>query len=353
MKLLVTGGAGFIGSALIRRLIQTTAHEVVNLDAMTYAATEEALADVAQSDRYHFVRADVRDSAAVTQVFAEHRPDAVMHLAAESHVDRSIDDARPFMETNVLGTQVMLDAARRHYERLPEADQARFRFHHISTDEVFGSLGPTGYFTETTPYAPRSPYAASKAASDHLVRAWHHTYGLPTLISNCSNNYGPYQFPEKLIPLIILNAVDGKALPVYGKGDNIRDWLHVDDHARALLSVLEHGAPGGEYNVGGDGERTNLQVVRGICAILDEMQPHKAPHDKLIQFVADRPGHDQRYAIDATRIRNELGWRAERDFESGLRETVAWYLDHLDWCHNIQQRQQDALRRRGLHGAAA
>jgi len=353
MKLLVTGGSGFIGSALIRRLIQTTTHEVVNLDAMTYAATEQALAAVAPSDRYRFVHADVRDEAAVAQAFSDHSPDAVMHLAAESHVDRSIDDARPFVETNVLGTQVMLDAARRYWDALPEPRKAGFRFHHISTDEVFGSLGPAGYFTETTAYAPRSPYAASKAASDHLVRAWYHTYGLPTLISNCSNNYGPFQFPEKLIPLMILNAVDTLPMPVYGQGDNIRDWLHVDDHARALLCVLEQGAPGAEYNVGGDGERTNLQIVHSICTIMDALRPDNAPHARLIQFVTDRPGHDQRYAIDASRIREELGWQAERDVDTGLRETVAWYLDNLDWCRSIQQRQQDALQRRGLQGGTA
>ncbi|WP_420427120.1 dTDP-glucose 4,6-dehydratase [Algiphilus sp.] len=353
MKILVTGGCGFIGSALIRHLMAHSAHEIINLDALTYAATSDALAEIARNERYQFVHGDIRDADTVEQLFVEHVPDAVMHLAAESHVDRSIDDARPFVETNVLGTQVMLDAALRHYRRLPASGRKSFRFHHISTDEVFGSLGPTGYFTEETPYAPRSPYAASKAASDHLVRAWHHTHGMPTIISNCSNNYGPFQFPEKLIPLMILNAVDQEPLPVYGAGDNVRDWLHVEDHARALHCVLEEGEPGSDYNVGGDGERTNLEVVEAICRIMDERRPDHAPHRELIRFVTDRPGHDRRYAIDATKIRQELGWAPLHSFESGLRQTVEWYLAHLDWCRSIQQRQQDALQRRGLSGCAA
>ncbi|MEQ9478864.1 MAG: dTDP-glucose 4,6-dehydratase [Algiphilus sp.] len=352
MKILITGGSGFIGSALIRHLIADTTHEVVNFDALTYAATEESLACVRHEQRYRFVRGDIRDADHVERVFREYAPEAIMHLAAESHVDRSIDDARPFVETNVLGTQVLLDAALRHIRHLSPAAQQRFRFHHISTDEVFGSLGPTGHFTERTPYAPRSPYAASKAASDHLVRAWHHTHGIPTLISNCSNNYGPFQFPEKLIPLMILNAVDQQPLPIYGKGDNVRDWLHVEDHARALRTVLEQGEAGSDYNVGGEGERTNLQVVEAICEIMDEQRPDHAPHRDLVRFVTDRPGHDQRYAIDATKIRQELGWAPEHHFEAGLRETVQWYLGHLDWCRQIQQRQRDALQRRGLSGSA-
>ena len=338
MKILVTGGAGFIGSAVVRQVIRETDHEVVNVDKLTYAGNLESLAETAESPRYRFEQVDICDADEVHRVFAEHRPDAVMHLAAESHVDRSIDGPGEFVQTNVVGTFTLLHAARAYWTGLEGAAKDAFRFHHVSTDEVYGSLGATGYFTEETPYDPRSPYSASKAASDHLARAWHHTYGMPTLVTNCSNNYGPYHFPEKLIPLVILNAVAGKPLPVYGKGDNIRDWLFVDDHARALRLVLERGKPGETYNIGGHNERTNLDVVQGICRLLDELRPDSphVPHEQLITFVADRPGHDQRYAIDAGKIERELGWTPAETFETGLRRTVAWYLDNSEWCRNVQ-----------------
>ena len=336
MKLLVTGGAGFIGSAVVR-LAVGQGHEVVNLDALTYAACLENVASVAQAPGYRFVRADIRDRAALDAVFAEHRPDAVMHLAAESHVDRSIDGPGTFIDTNVTGTYTLLEAARAYWTQAgrPEA----FRFHHISTDEVFGSLGPTGKFTEDTPYDPRSPYSASKAASDHLVRAWHHTYGLPTVLSNCSNNYGPFHFPEKLIPVVILNALAGRPIPVYGAGENVRDWLYVEDHAEALLTVLQRGRVGRSYNIGGDNEARNIDLVRTICAILDEKRPAGAPHADLIAFVADRPGHDARYAIDAARIRDELGWRPSVTLAEGLERTVEWYLDNEAWWRALQSRE--------------
>ena len=338
MKLLVTGGAGFIGSAVVR-LAVGRGHEVVNLDALTYAACLENVAEVAESPLYAFEEADIRDAAALDRVFAEHRPDAVMHLAAESHVDRSIDGPGTFIETNVTGTYTLLEAARKYWvgQGRPEG----FRFHHISTDEVFGSLGPTGKFTEETPYDPRSPYSASKAASDHLVRAWHETYGLPVVLSNCSNNYGPYHFPEKLIPVIILNALAGKPLPVYGKGENVRDWLYVEDHADALLTVLEKGQLGRSYNIGGENEATNIEIVRRICGILDDKRPREGggAYTDLIEFVADRPGHDLRYAIDPTRIREELGWRPSVTLEQGLERTVQWYLDNEDWWRALQGRQ--------------
>ena len=338
MKLLVTGGAGFIGSAVVR-LAVGRGHEVVNLDALTYAACLENVAEVAESPLYAFEETDIRDAAALDRVFAEHRPDAVMHLAAESHVDRSIDGPGTFIETNVTGTYTLLEAARKYWvgQGRPEG----FRFHHISTDEVFGSLGPTGKFTEETPYDPRSPYSASKAASDHLVRAWHETYGLPVVLSNCSNNYGPYHFPEKLIPVIILNALAGKPLPVYGKGENVRDWLHVEDHADALLTVLEKGQLGRSYNIGGENEATNIEIVRRICGILDDKRPREGggAYADLIEFVADRPGHDLRYAIDPTRIREELGWRPSVTLEQGLELTVQWYLDNEDWWRALQGRQ--------------
>ncbi|MGR3316356.1 dTDP-glucose 4,6-dehydratase [Roseovarius indicus] len=338
MKLLVTGGAGFIGSAVVR-LAVGRGHEVVNLDALTYAACLENVAEVADSPLYAFEEADIRDAAALDRVFAEHRPDAVMHLAAESHVDRSIDGPGTFIETNVTGTYTLLEAARKYWvgQGRPEG----FRFHHISTDEVFGSLGPTGKFTEETPYDPRSPYSASKAASDHLVRAWHETYGLPVVLSNCSNNYGPYHFPEKLIPVIILNALAGKPLPVYGKGENVRDWLYVEDHADALLTVLEKGTLGRSYNIGGENEATNIEIVRRICGILDDKRPREGggAYTDLIEFVADRPGHDLRYAIDPTRIREELGWRPSVTLEQGLERTVQWYLDNEDWWRALQSRQ--------------
>ncbi|WP_374397472.1 dTDP-glucose 4,6-dehydratase [Tabrizicola sp.] len=336
MKLLVTGGAGFIGSAVVR-LAVSRGHEVVNLDAMTYAANEANVASVARSNLYSFEQADIRDRAALDRIFALHRPDAVMHLAAESHVDRSIDGPADFIETNITGTFNLLEAARAHWTRAGKP--AGFRFHHISTDEVFGSLGPEGQFTEHTPYDPRSPYSASKAASDHLVRAWAETYGLPVVLTNCSNNYGPYHFPEKLIPVTILNALHGKPIPVYGNGENIRDWLYVEDHADALLLVLQKGQLGRSYNIGGENERRNIDLVRTICALLDEMAPKTTPHADLITFVTDRPGHDVRYAIDPSRIRDELGWRPSVTVEEGLRRTVRWYLDNEAWWRPLLDRK--------------
>jgi len=337
MKLLVTGGAGFIGSAVVR-LAVGRGHSVVNLDALTYAACLENVASVAQSPLYAFEHADIRDRAALDAAFARHRPDAVMHLAAESHVDRSIDAPGDFIETNITGTFNLLEASRKYW--VAAGRPAGFRFHHISTDEVFGSLGPSGQFTETTPYDPRSPYSASKAASDHLVRAWHETYGLPVVLTNCSNNYGPFHFPEKLIPVIILNALAGRPLPIYGDGSNIRDWLYVEDHAEALLLVLEKGALGRSYTIGGENERTNLQLVRTLCAILDEKRPRNdGSYADLITFVADRPGHDARYAIDPTRIRQELGWRPSVTVEEGLARTVQWYLDNEHWWRPLLERK--------------
>jgi dTDP-glucose 4,6-dehydratase len=335
MKLLVTGGAGFIGSAVVR-LAVARGHEVVNLDAMTYAACEANVAPVAQSNQYTFEQADIRDRAALDRIFALHRPDAVMHLAAESHVDRSIDGPGEFILTNINGTYAMLEAARAFWVQAGKPDS--FRFHHISTDEVFGSLGPTGQFTEDTPYDPRSPYSASKAASDHLVRAWHETYGLPVVLTNCSNNYGPYHFPEKLIPVVILNALHGRPIPVYGKGENVRDWLYVEDHADALLLVVQKGAVGRSYNIGGENERRNIDLVRTICTLLDEMAPKSTPYADQITFVTDRPGHDARYAIDPSRIRDELGWRPSLTVEEGLRRTVRWYLDNPDWWQPLLDR---------------
>jgi dTDP-glucose 4,6-dehydratase len=336
MKLLVTGGAGFIGSAVVR-LAVARGHQVVNLDCLTYAANRENVAMVAQSPLYRFEQVDIRDRAALDRVFAAHSPDVVMHLAAESHVDRSIDGPGDFIETNITGTFNLLEAARAYWTR--SGKPATFRFHHISTDEVFGSLGATGQFTETTPYDPRSPYSASKAASDHLVRAWHETYGLPVVLTNCSNNYGPYHFPEKLIPVVILNALMGKPIPVYGAGENVRDWLFVEDHADALLLVAEKGENGRSYNIGGENERRNIDLVRTICALMDEMHPAGAPHDRLITFVTDRPGHDARYAIDPSRIREELGWRPSVTVEEGLRRTVRWYLDNEAWWRPLLERQ--------------
>ena len=337
MKILVTGGAGFIGSAVVRHIIRDTDWTVANVDKLTYAGNLESLAEARSSNRHTHFKVDIRDRAAIADILQGFRPDAMLHLAAESHVDRSIDGAAPFIETNIGGTYVLLDVALAYWRTLDDTAKARFRFQHISTDEVFGSLGPTGKFSETTPYQPNSPYAASKAASDHLVRAWHHTHGLPTLATNCSNNYGPYHFPEKLIPLTIIRALRGESLPVYGKGENVRDWLHVEDHAEALTLVLRKGRPGETYNVGGDSERRNIDVVRAICAALDELLPNgmNRPHDKLIQFVTDRPGHDQRYAIDASKIRNELGWRPRYNFEDGLRQTVRWYLDNRGWWERV------------------
>ena len=336
MKILVTGGAGFIGSAVVR-LAVSRGHEVVNLDALTYAANLENVAPVAQSALYAFEQADIRNRAALDRVFAKHQPDAVMHLAAESHVDRSIDGPGAFIETNVTDTYNLLEAARAYWTK--QGKPGGFRFHHISTDEVFGSLGETGQFTEATPYDPRSPYSASKAASDHLVRAWHETYGLPVVLTNCSNNYGPFHFPEKLVPVVILNALHGRPIPVYGDGANVRDWLYVEDHADALLLCLEKGAVGRSYNIGGENEARNIDLVRTICAHLDEMRPEGAPHDRLITFVTDRPGHDRRYAIDPTRIRTELGWRPSVTVEEGLRRTIAWYLDNESWWRPLLDRE--------------
>ncbi len=335
MKLLVTGGAGFIGSAVVR-LAVARGHEVINLDALTYAANPQNVAAVAAGNLYTFEHADIRDPAALTRVFADHNPDAVMHLAAESHVDRSIDGPGDFIATNVTGTYHLLEAARAHW--MAQGKPAAFRFHHISTDEVFGSLGPTGQFTETTPYAPNSPYAASKAASDHLVRAWHETYGLPVVVTNCSNNYGPYHFPEKLIPVVILNALRGLPIPVYGQGLNVRDWLYVEDHADALLTVLERGTVGRSYNIGGENELANIDVVKMICTLMDALRPAGAPHARLIRFVTDRPGHDARYAIDPTRMRTELGWRPSVTLEQGLRRTVEWYLANEGWWQPLLAR---------------
>ena len=336
MKILVTGGAGFIGSAVVRLAI-ARGHSVINVDAITYAACLENLASVADHPNYVFEQVDIRYRAALDSVFAKHTPDAVMHLAAESHVDRSIDGPADFIETNVNGTFNMLEAARSYWQA--QGKPKRFRFHHISTDEVFGSLGPTGMFTEDTPYDPRSPYSASKASSDHLVMAWHETYGLPVALTNCSNNYGPYQFPEKLIPVVILKALDGKPLPIYGDGGNIRDWLYVEDHADALLLVLEKGKLGRSYNIGGENERTNLELVKTLCEILDRLQPRDdGSYADLITFVTDRPGHDARYAIDPSRIRDELGWRPSVTVEEGLEKTVQWYLENEDWWKPLLER---------------
>ncbi len=337
-RYLVTGGAGFIGSAVVRHLIRQTPHQVLVVDKLTYAGNRDNLEPVSNDPRLAFLQADIGDQAAMRQAFAEFRPDIVMHLAAESHVDRSIDGPAAFIETNIVGSFVLLQEALRHWRALAPAEQAGFRFHQISTDEVFGSLGEHGLFSETSPYQPNSPYSASKAASDHLVRAWHHTYGLPVVLSNCSNNYGPYHFPEKLIPLMILNALEGKELPIYGSGAQIRDWLHVEDHARALALIAESGRLGESYNVGGSAERSNLEVVKAICALMDELVPDTTigPRENLIRFVADRPGHDQRYAIDASKIGRELGWRPQESFESGLRNTVQWYLENRDWWGRIR-----------------
>jgi dTDP-glucose 4,6-dehydratase len=393
---LITGGAGFIGSAVIRFLIEETDHQVLNLDKLTYAGNLESLAAVSSNPRYQFVQGDVCDRALVSKLFADFKPDVVMHLAAESHVDRSIDGPAEFIQTNIVGTSVMLECAREYWKQLPslrggvadeaihndgmdrhgasrlamtaEATKESFRFHHISTDEVYGSLDDTGLFTEETSYDPSSPYSASKASSDHLVRAWHRTYGLPVLITNCSNNYGPYQFPEKLIPLMILNALEGKSLPVYGNGQQIRDWLHVEDHARALYKVVTEGEIGETYNIGGHNEKTNLEVVHTLCELLDELVPPSgSPRDfvarddvgsykDLITYVADRPGHDQRYAIDASKIQRDLGWVPAETFETGLRKTVEWYLDNVTWCQHVQdgsyQRQRLGVIENGK-GAAA
>jgi len=344
-KILVTGGAGFIASALIRNFIKTTDYQILNLDKLTYAGNLESLSEIADSENYQFVQGDICDYDLVTSLFDDFQPDAVMHLAAESHVDRSIDGPAEFIETNIVGTYNLLNCSKNYWQTLSEEKQTALRFQHISTDEVYGSLGDSGLFEETTPYDPRSPYSASKAASDHLVMAWFHTYGLPVLMTNCSNNYGPYHFPEKLIPLVILNALDGKELPVYGKGDNIRDWLYVDDHAKALALVLNKGVPGETYNVGGNNERTNLEVVETICDILDDLCPKEAGcyRDQII-FVKDRPGHDMRYAIDATKLKTELGWQPEENFDTGIRRTIQWYLDNKWWWGPIRESKYSGER---------
>lgn len=336
MRILVTGGAGFIGSALVRYLVSEVGADVLNLDKLTYAGNLESLAPIAGANNYQFVQADICDHARVCQIIAGFRPDHIMHLAAESHVDRSITGAKDFVETNVMGTFSLLEGARHYWNGLQGDAKANFRFLHVSTDEVYGSLGETGLFGETTPYDPSSPYSASKAAADHLAKAWHRTYGLPVVVSNCSNNYGPCHFPEKLIPLNIINALEGKPLPVYGDGSHIRDWLYVEDHARALHLICSRGRPGETYNVGGRNERTNIAVVRRICTIMDEVRPQNAPHDRLITFVADRPGHDRRYAIDATKLETELGWKARETFDSGIEKTVRWYLDNEAWWRPLR-----------------
>lgn len=338
LKFLVTGGAGFIGSAVIRTALASDRYEIINLDLLTYAGNLESLAAVSKHPKYSFEKADIRDRQAVEDIFSKYQPDAVMHLAAESHVDRSIDGPGTFIDTNIIGTYNLLEVSRRYWVDLPKGRKDLFRFHHVSTDEVYGTLGETGLFSENTPYQPNSPYSASKASSDHLVRAWHHTYGLPVVTTNCSNNYGPYQFPEKLIPLVTLNAMAGKKLPVYGTGKNIRDWLYVDDHARALILVLARGKVGEVYNIGGRNEKTNLEVVETICDLVDELTPMAQGQSRrdLIHFVTDRPGHDHRYAIDASKLENELGWRAQENFKSGIRKTVQWYLENRSgWCAHV------------------
>lgn len=339
MRILVTGGAGFIGSAVIRHIIENTNDIVLNIDKLTYAGNLESLLEVEQNPRYSFKKIDICNSDAIEEAFKSFQPDLIMHLAAESHVDRSIDGPAEFINTNIVGTYTLLEAARKCWQALDEAKKQTFKFHHISTDEVYGDLeGTTDLFTETTPYSPSSPYSASKASSDHLVRAWHRTYDFPILVTNCSNNYGPYHFPEKLIPLVILNALDGKALPIYGKGNQIRDWLFVEDHARALYKVVTEGKVGETYNIGGHNEKQNIEVVKTICDILDELKPqlNGQPYASLITFVKDRPGHDIRYAIDATKIKNELGWVPKETFNTGIRKTVEWYLNNLDWCRRVQ-----------------
>jgi dTDP-glucose 4,6-dehydratase len=337
-RFLVTGGAGFIGSAVVRTLIRDTSHQVLVVDKLTYAGNLDSLKPVANNPRYGFERADIADAERMRALVQAYAPDVVMHLAAESHVDRSIDGPGEFLQTNVVGTYSLLQAALAYWRGLSPERQAAFRFHHISTDEVFGSLGDEGFFHEEYPYRPSSPYSASKAASDHFVRAWHHTYGLPTLVTNCSNNYGPYHFPEKLIPLTILNAVEGRPLPVYGQGTNVRDWLYVDDHARALILAAERGRPGETYAIGGHNERRNIDVVRAICALVDELAPNAAigPRGRLITYVTDRPGHDLRYAVDASKIERDLGWRPAETFESGLRKTVEWYLENREWWERVR-----------------
>ncbi|MEY0151525.1 dTDP-glucose 4,6-dehydratase [Providencia rettgeri] len=349
MKILITGGAGFIGSAVVRHIINNTNDAIINVDKLTYAGNLESLNSICENNRYTFIQADICDAQAITDIFKQHQPDAIMHLAAESHVDRSIDGPSEFIQTNIIGTYTLLESARQYWNQLPANKKAAFRFHHISTDEVYGDLeSTTDLFTETTPYAPSSPYSASKASSDHLVRAWQRTYGLPTIVTNCSNNYGPFHYPEKLIPLIILNALEGKPLPVYGNGQQIRDWLYVEDHAKALYKVVTEGEIGETYNIGGHNEKANIDVVKTICSILEELAPNKpnniGHYSDLITYVTDRPGHDLRYAIDATKIKNELNWIPEETFETGLRKTVEWYLKNLEWCESVQNNKYNRER---------
>ena len=339
IKILVTGGAGFIGSAVIRHIIKNTEHHVLNIDKLTYAGNLESLISISDNPRYQFSETDICDHAAVEQLFSDFQPDIVMHLAAESHVDRSIDGPAAFITTNIVGTYTLLEVARKYWQNLDEGKKSKFQFHHISSDEVYGELeGTTDLFTENTAYLPSSPDSASKASSDHLVRAWHRTYGFPVVVTNCSNNYGPYHFPEKLIPLVILNALDGKPLPVYGNGQQIRDWLFVEDHAHALYRVATEGIVGETYNIGGHNEKQNIEVIKTICQILDELEPqlNGQSYEKLMTFVKDRPGHDLRYAIDASKIERELGWKPQESFETGIRKTVQWYLDNLEWCRRVQ-----------------
>jgi len=349
---LITGGAGFIGSALVRQLVLEKDCRVVNVDKLTYAGNLTTVAACEQSEKYHFEKVDICNAAEMDRLMAQYRPTRIMHLAAESHVDRSIDGPGLFIETNVTGTYTLLEAARKHFSSLKEKERSAFRFHHVSTDEVYGSLDETGYFTEETPYKPNSPYSASKAASDHLVRAWHKTYGMPTVISNCSNNYGPYQYPEKLIPLMIQKAISGGDLPIYGKGENVRDWLYVDDHARALMTIVEQGVVGETYNVGGRSEMSNIDLVRLLCDLLDELAPRSdgLSYREQISFVADRPGHDLRYAIDSTKIESELGWAPAESLDSGLRKTVEWYLANQEWCREAMKQYQG--QRLGMVGSA-
>ncbi len=352
-RVLVTGGAGFIGGNFIHHLMADSDAEIANLDLLTYAGNRETLAAIESHPRYRFVQGDIADQTVVQQLIENFRPTSIVNFAAESHVDRSIDGPADFIHTNIVGTYNLLDRALAYWRGLDDVDKTAFRFLHVSTDEVYGSLGETGAFTEQTPYAPSSPYSASKASSDHLVQAWHHTFGLPTLTTNCSNNYGPYQYPEKLIPLMILNALAGKPLPIYGTGNNVRDWLFVEDHCRAIWHVVNHGTPGQMYNVGGNSEKTNLEVVDTLCALLDELVPDSAhkPHAELKTFVADRPGHDWRYAIDASKIRDQLGWQPQESFESGMRRTVQWYLDNRDWCDRVKDGTYEG-QRLGLKTAA-